>query len=209
MNGIIGKKVGMTRIFDERGRNIPVTVIEAGPCFVTQIKTDETDGYTAVQVGFDEVREKIITKPELGHLKGAGKVLRTLKEFRLDEVNDLKVGDEINVGIFEKGDIVAVTGRSKGKGFQGTMKRHNFSGGPATHGQKDRLRAPGSIGAGSSPSRVWKGMKMSGQMGNETVTVSNIEVIEIRSDKNILLVKGSVPGSRNGILQLIKAGDTE
>ncbi len=199
----------MTRIFDERGRNIPVTVIEAGPCFVTQIKTDETDGYTAVQVGFDEVREKIITKPELGHLKGAGKVLRTLKEFRLDEVNDLKVGDEINVGIFEKGDIVAVTGRSKGKGFQGTMKRHNFSGGPATHGQKDRLRAPGSIGAGSSPSRVWKGMKMSGQMGNETVTVSNIEVIEIRSDKNILLVKGSVPGSRNGILQLIKAGDTE
>ena len=199
----------MTRIFDERGRNIPVTVIEAGPCFVTQIKTDETDGYTAVQVGFDEVREKIITKPELGHLKGAGKVLRTLKEFRLDEVNDLKVGDEINVDIFEKGDIVAVTGRSKGKGFQGTMKRHNFSGGPATHGQKDRLRAPGSIGAGSSPSRVWKGMKMSGQMGNETVTVSNIEVIEIRSDKNILLVKGSVPGSRNGILQLIKAGDTE
>lgn len=199
----------MTRIFDERGRNIPVTVIEAGPCFVTQIKTDETDGYTAVQVGFDEVREKIITKPELGHLKGAGKVLRTLKEFRLNEINDLKVGDEINVGIFEKGDIVAVTGRSKGKGFQGTMKRHNFSGGPATHGQKDRLRAPGSIGAGSSPSRVWKGMKMSGQMGNETVTVSNIEVIEIRSDKNILLVKGSVPGSRNGILQLIKAGDTE
>ncbi|MCD6446807.1 MAG: 50S ribosomal protein L3 [Candidatus Marinimicrobia bacterium] len=209
MNGIIGKKVGMTRIFDERGRNIPVTVIEAGPCFVTQIKTDETDGYTAVQVGFDEVREKIITKPELGHLKGAGKVLRTLKEFRLDEVNDLKVGDEINVGIFAKGDIVAVTGTSKGKGFQGTMKRHNFSGGPATHGQKDRLRAPGSIGAGSSPSRVWKGMKMSGQMGNETVTVRNIEVIEIRSDKNILLVKGSVPGSRNGLLQLIKAGDTE
>jgi len=209
VNGIIGKKVGMTRIFDERGRNIPVTVIEAGPCFVTQIKTDETDGYTAVQVGFDEVREKIVTKPELGHLKGAGKVLRTLKEFRLNEVNDLKVGDEINVDIFEKGDIVAVTGRSKGKGFQGTMKRHNFSGGPATHGQKDRLRAPGSIGAGSSPSRVWKGMKMSGQMGNETVTVRNIEVIEIRSDKNILLVKGSVPGSRNGILQLIKAGDTE
>ena len=199
----------MTRIFDERGRNIPVTVIEAGPCFVTQIKTDETDGYTAVQVGFDEVREKIITKPELGHLKGAGKVLRTLKEFRLDEVNDLKVGDEINVDIFEKGDIVAVTGKSKGKGFQGTMKRHNFSGGPKSHGQKDRLRAPGSIGAGSSPSRVWKGMKMSGQMGNENVTVRNIEVVEIRPDKNILLVKGSVPGSRNGILQLVKAGDTE
>ncbi|MEA2076739.1 MAG: 50S ribosomal protein L3 [Candidatus Marinimicrobia bacterium] len=207
MNGIIGKKVGMTRIFDEWGRNIPVTVIEAGPCYVTQIKTDETDGYTAVQVGFDEVREKVVTKPELGHLKGAGKVLRTLKEFRLQEVNGLKIGDEINVEIFEKGDIVAVTGRSKGKGFQGTMKRHNFSGGPKSHGQKDRLRAPGSIGAGSSPSRVWKGMKMSGQMGDETVTVRNIEVVEIRPDKNILLVKGSVPGSRNGILQLVKLGD--
>lgn len=197
----------MTRIFDERGRNIPVTVIEAGPCYVTQIKTDETDGYSAVQVGFDEVREKVITKPELGHLKGAGKVLRTLKEFRFDELESVKVGDVINVDVFQKGDIVAVTGRSKGKGFQGTMKRHNFSGGPASHGQKDRLRAPGSIGAGSSPSRVWKGMKMSGQMGNETVTVRNIEVVEIRPDKNILLVKGSVPGSRNGIVQLVKAGD--
>lgn len=197
----------MTRIFDERGRNIPVTVIEAGPCYVTQIKTEEIDGYNAVQVGFDEVREKVVTKPELGHLKGAGKVLRTLKEFRLDEINGLKVGDTINVEIFEKGDIVSVTGKSKGKGFQGTIKRHNFSGGPKSHGQKDRLRAPGSIGAGSSPSRVWKGMRMSGQMGNETVTVRNIEVVEIRSDKNILLVKGSVPGSRNGIVQLVKAGE--
>ncbi len=209
MNGIIGKKIGMTRIFDEFGRNIPVTVIEAGPCYVTQIKTDETDGYTAVQVGFDEVREKVVTKPELGHLKSAGKVLRTLKEFRLEEVDGVKVGDVINVDIFEKGDIVAVTGKSKGKGFQGTMKRHNFSGGPKSHGQKDRLRAPGSIGAGSSPSRVWKGMRMAGQMGNETVTVRNLEVVEIRSDKNILLVKGSVPGSRNGIVQLVKAGDWE
>lgn len=197
----------MTRIFDERGRNIPVTVIEAGPCYVTQIKTDEKDGYTAVQVGYDEVREKVVTKPELGHLKGAGKVLRTLKEFRLDEINGLKVGDEISVDIFTKGDIVSVTGKSKGKGFQGTVRRHNFSGGPKSHGQKDRLRAPGSIGAGSSPSRVWKGMRMSGQMGNETVTVRNIEVVEIRPDKNILLVKGSVPGARNGILQLVKAGD--
>lgn len=197
----------MTRIFDERGRNIPVTVIEAGPCYVTQIKTEETDGYIAVQVGFDEVREKVVTKPELGHLKGAGKVLRTLKEFRLDEVNGLKVGDEINVEIFEKGDIVSVTGKSKGKGFQGTVKRHNFNGGPKSHGQKDRHRAPGSIGAGSSPSRVWKGMRMAGQMGNETVTVRNIEVVEIRPDKNILLVKGSVPGARNSIVQLVKAGD--
>lgn len=199
----------MTRIFDERGRNIPVTVIEAGPCYVTQIKTDETDGYTAVQVGFDEVREKVMSKPELGHLKGAGKVLRTLKEFRLEEIDGLKVGDVINVDIFEKGDIVAATGKSKGKGFQGPMKRHNFSGGPKSHGQKDRLRAPGSIGAGSSPSRVWKGMRMAGQMGNETVTVRNLEIVEVRSDKNILLVKGSVPGSRNGIVQLVKAGEWE
>ncbi|MBW6457874.1 MAG: 50S ribosomal protein L3 [FCB group bacterium] len=207
MNGIIGKKIGMTRIFDERGRNIPVTVIEAGPCYVTQIKTDETDGYTAVQIGFEEVREKLVTKPELGHLKGAGKVLRNLKEFRMTELNGLKVGDEVHVDIFKKGDIIAVTGTSKGKGFQGTVKRHNFSGGPKSHGQKDRLRAPGSIGASSSPSRVWKGMKMSGQMGNDTVTVRNIEVVEIRSDKNILLVKGSVPGSRNGIVQIVKSGE--
>ncbi len=196
----------MTRIFDERGRNIPVTVIEAGPCYITQIKKDETDGYTAVQVGFGEVREKKVSKPELGHLKAAGKVLRTLKEFRLEEVENLKVGDEIHVDIFNKGDVISITGKSKGKGFQGTVRRHNFSGGPKSHGQKDRLRAPGSIGASSSPSRVWKGMRMPGQMGNETVTVRNLEVMEIRPDKNILLVKGSVPGSRNGILQIVKGG---
>jgi large subunit ribosomal protein L3 len=197
----------MTRIFDERGRNIPVTVIEAGPCYVTQIKTAETDGYTAVQIGFEEVREKVVSKPELGHLKAAGKVLRNLKEFRVETVDDLKVGDEIHVDIFKKGDIISVTGRSKGKGFQGTVRRHNFNGGPKSHGQKDRLRAPGSIGASSSPSRVMKGMRMAGHMGDETVTVSNIEVVEIRPDKNILLLKGSVPGSRNGIIQIVKSGD--
>lgn len=197
----------MTRIFDERGRNIPVTVIEAGPCYVTQIKTAETDGYTAVQIGFEEVREKVVSKPELGHLKAAGKVLRNLKEFRVETVDDLKVGDEIHVDIFKKGDIISVTGRSKGKGFQGTVRRHNFNGGPKSHGQKDRLRAPGSIGASSSPSRVMKGMRMAGHVGDETVTVSNIEVVEIRPDKNILLLKGSVPGSRNGIIQIVKSGD--
>ncbi|MDD3715988.1 MAG: 50S ribosomal protein L3 [Candidatus Marinimicrobia bacterium] len=207
MNGIIGKKIGMTRIFDERGRNIPVTVVEAGPCYVTQIKTDETDGYTAVQIGFEEVREKVVTKPELGHLKAAGKVLRNLKEFRVEAVDGLKVGDEIHVDIFKKGDIISVTGRSKGKGFQGTVRRHNFNGGPKSHGQKDRLRAPGSIGASSSPSRVFKGMRMAGHMGDETVTVRNIEIVEIRPDKNIVLLKGSVPGSRNGIVQLVKSGD--
>lgn len=197
----------MTRIFDERGRNIPVTVVEAGPCYVTQIKTEETDGYTAVQIGFEEVREKVVTKPELGHLKATGKVLRNLKEFRVEAVDGLKVGDAIHVDIFKKGDIISVTGRSKGKGFQGTVRRHNFNGGPKSHGQKDRLRAPGSIGASSSPSRVFKGMRMAGHMGDETVTVRNIEIVEIRPDKNIVLLKGSVPGSRNGIVQLVKSGD--
>ncbi len=196
----------MTRIFDERGRNIPVTVIEAGPCYITQIKKDETDGYTAVQIGYEEVREKKVTKPELGHLKAAGKVLRNLKEFRLEDTEDLKIGDEIHVDIFNKGDVISITGKSKGKGFQGTVRRHNFSGGPKSHGQKDRLRGPGSIGASSSPSRVWKGMRMSGQMGDETVTVRNLEVVEIRPDKNIILVRGSVPGSRNGIVQIVKTG---
>lgn len=198
----------MTRIFDEYGRNIPVTVIEAGPCYVTQIKTESTDGYSALQVGFDEVREKSLNKPELGHLKGAGKVLRVLKEFHTDKPEDYKVGDTVNVDIFNRGDVLSVTGQSKGKGFQGAMKRHGFHGGPASHGQKDRLRAPGSIGASSSPSRVWKGMKMAGRTGNDTVTLKNVEVVEIRPEKNIICVKGSVPGGRNGILQLVKREDS-
>lgn len=207
MNGIIGKKIGLTRIFDENGRNIPVTVIEAGPCYVTQVKTDENDGYTAVQLGFEEIREKVLNKPRLGHLKKSGKVLRILKEFRETDVVGVEEGSEVTVDIFKPGDVIAVTGTSKGKGFQGGVKRHNFKGGPKTHGQSDRHRAPGSIGASSYPSRVWKGMRMAGQTGNSTVTVRNLKVIEINSERNLLLVKGSVPGARNGIVRIVKLED--
>ncbi len=207
MNGIIGRKIGLTRIFDQYGRNIPVTVIEAGPCYVTQIKTQEKDGYNAVQLGFEETREKVLNKPRLGHLKKSGKALRTLKEFRDFKADGLETGLEITVDIFKPGDVIAVTGTSKGKGFQGSIRRHGFRGGPKTHGQSDRLRAPGSIGASSSPSRVWKGMKMAGQMGNETVTIRNLKVVEINAEKNLLLVKGSVPGARNGIIRITKLED--
>ncbi|BFN37687.1 50S ribosomal protein L3 [Fidelibacter multiformis] len=207
MNGIIGRKIGLTRIFDQYGRNIPVTVIEAGPCYVTQIKTQDKDGYNAVQLGFEEAREKVLNKPRLGHLKKSGKALRVLKEFRDFEADGLKTGTEITVDIFKPGDVVAVTGTSKGKGFQGGVKRHGFRGGPKTHGQSDRLRAPGSIGASSSPSRVWKGMRMAGQMGNETVTIRNLRVVEVNTERNLLLVKGSVPGARNGIIRIMKLED--
>ena len=204
MSGIIGKKIGMTRIFDDFGMNIPVTVVEAGPCLVTQVKTTEVDGYSAIQLGFEEVREKISNKPKMGHLKKAGKVLRTLKEFKNFDQESVQIGDQINVTNFKVGDVVSVTGRSKGKGFQGGVKRHGFAGGPKTHGQSDRHRAPGSIGAGSSPSRVWKGMKMPGQMGNKNVTVSNLVVVSIDPEKNLLLLKGAVPGSRNGLLRIVR-----
>ncbi|MDD3806953.1 MAG: 50S ribosomal protein L3 [Candidatus Marinimicrobia bacterium] len=207
MNGIIGKKIGLTRIFDQHGRNIPVTVIEAGPCYVTQIKTQEKDGYNAVQLGFEEVREKVLNKPKLGHLKKSSKALRILKEFRDFNSNELQPGSEITVDIFKPGDIVSVTGKSKGKGFQGGVKRHGFRGGPKTHGQSDRFRAPGSIGASSSPSRVWKGMRMAGHMGNKTVTIRNMKVVEVNPEKNLLLVKGSVPGARNGIISITKLKD--
>lgn len=207
MNGIIGRKIGITRIFDQNGRNIPVTVIEAGPCYVTQIKTQDKDGYNAVQLGFEEIREKVLNKPRLGHLKKSGKTLRTLKEFRNFDVEGLETGIQITVEMFKPGDVVAVTGTSKGKGFQGGVKRHGFRGGPKTHGQSDRFRAPGSIGASSSPSRVWKGMKMAGQMGNETVTIRNLRIVEVNKEKNLLLVKGSVPGSRNGIIRITKLED--
>lgn len=204
MSGIIGKKIGMTRLFDETGRNIPVTVVEAGPCVVTQIKTVDSDGYDAVQLGFGEVKEKQANAPKLGHLKKAGKILKTLKEFKNISTDELKVGDEVNVSFFKRGDVINVTGKSIGKGFQGTVKRHNFAGGPKTHGQSDRLRAPGSIGASSYPSRVWKGMRMSGHMGNRTVTARNLTVVGIDVERNLLLIKGAVPGSRNGIIRIVK-----
>lgn len=206
MIGLIGRKIGMTRVFDEEGRDIPVTVIEAGPCYVTQIKTPEKDGYIAVQLGFKEKKEKRVTKPLLGHFRKAGvPPTYVLKEFRdFNGWESLKLGDRITVEVFSPGDLVNITGRSKGRGFAGVVKRHGFRGGPRTHGQSDRLRAPGSIGASSFPSRVFKGTRMAGRMGNRRVTVRNLEVVKVYPEKNLLLVKGAVPGARNGYLEIKK-----
>lgn len=195
---IIGKKVGMTQIFDENGRVIPVTVVEAGPCVVVQKKTVETDGYDAIQVGFGELREKLVNKPRKGHFAKAGVSLRrTLKEFRMEDVANYNVGDEIKVDTFEIGDKVDVSGVSKGKGFQGTIKRWNASRGPMSHGSKFH-RAPGSMGAASDPSRTFKNKRMPGHMGAKNTTVLNLEVVKIIPEKNIILIKGGIPGPNKG-----------
>ncbi|ELC8443685.1 50S ribosomal protein L3 [Clostridium perfringens] len=195
---IIGKKVGMTQIFDENGRVIPVTVVEAGPCVVVQKKTVETDGYDAIQVGFGELREKLVNKPRKGHFAKAGVSLRrTLKEFRMEDVASYNVGDEIKVDTFEIGDKVDVSGVSKGKGFQGTIKRWNASRGPMSHGSKFH-RAPGSMGAASDPSRTFKNKRMPGHMGAKNTTVLNLEVVKIMPEKNIILIKGGIPGPNKG-----------
>ena len=201
MVGILGKKLGMTQIFTEDGRAYPVTVIEAGPCCVVQVKTVDKDGYEAVKIGFLEVKEKRMNKPESGIFKKAGvKPCRILKEY---PISGLKVGEFVTVDRFAKGDKVSVSGVSKGKGFQGVMKRHNFSGGPGSHGSMFN-RAPGSIGASSYPSRVWKNQGMPGHMGSERVTVKNIEVVDIRTDQNLLLIKGAVPGGTGTIVEIKK-----
>ncbi len=195
---IIGKKVGMTQIFDENGRVIPVTVVEAGPCVVVQKKTVETDGYDAIQVGFGELREKLVNKPRKGHFAKAGVSLRrALKEFRMENVANYNVGDEIKVDTFEIGDKVDVSGVSKGKGFQGTIKRWNASRGPMSHGSKFH-RAPGSMGAASDPSRTFKNKRMPGHMGAKNTTVLNLEVVKIMPEKNIILIKGGIPGPNKG-----------
>jgi large subunit ribosomal protein L3 len=198
MSGIIGKKVGMTSIYDANGKNIPCTVIEAGPCVVTQVKTSETDGYNALQLGFGDQKEHRMNKPQMGHFKKSGSSpKKKIVEFRGFEA-EYALGSSISVDIFEEGEYVDVSGTSKGKGFQGVVKRHNFRGvGDATHGQHNRLRAPGSIGAASYPARVFKGMRMAGQMGNEKVKVTNLQVMKIFPEKNILVVKGAVPGAKN------------
>jgi large subunit ribosomal protein L3 len=213
MAAIIGKKLGMTQVFSEDGASVPVTVIEAGPCRVTAIRHGERDGYDAVQLGFDEVPERKLTKAELGHLKKAdAPPLRTLVEFRDAEVGGgasetegeaagPKLGDEVTVKDFEPGDRVKVSGISIGKGFQGTIKRHNFSRGPVTHGSHN-VRAPGSIGASADPARVFKGVRMPGQMGSATVTQRGLEVVEVDPERNLLLIRGSVPGSRNSTVQV-------
>lgn len=206
MVGIIGRKIGMTRVFDDAGKSIPVTVVVAGPCSVTQIKTEKTDGYDAVQIGFLDKKEKNTSKAELKHFAKAGvkpkKVVKEVKGFA--ETNKLKLGDSITVEIFEEGEGVSVTGFSKGKGFQGVVKRHGFKGGPKTHGQSDRLRAPGSIGQSAYPARVFKGVRMGGRMGNRKVTLKKKKIIKIDVEKNILMIKGPVPGPNSGLLLIRK-----
>ena len=205
MSGLIGKKVGMTSIFDENGKNIPCTVIEAGPCVVTQVRTEEVDGYNALQLGFDDKAEKRANKAEKGHFKKAGTdPKKRVVEFR-DFEGEYKLGDTIGVDLFQEGEFVDVVGTSKGKGYQGVVKRHGFGGvGQSTHGQHNRLRAPGSIGAASYPARVFKGMKMAGQMGAERVTVQNLRVLKVVPEKNLLVVKGCVPGHKNAYITIEK-----
>jgi large subunit ribosomal protein L3 len=207
MEGIIGKKIGMTRIFDQEGEAIPVTVIQAGPCPVIQVKTEDRDGYSAVQVGFGEKRKKLVTLPLLGHFdKAKVEPKRILKEIRTDAAEEFKAGQELKVDIFSVGDKVRVTGLSKGLGFQGGVRRHKFRGGPKTHGQSDRLRAPGSIGSSSYPSRVYKGQRMPGRMGRDKVTIKNLEVVGVDSERDLLLLKGAVPGKKNSYLTIRKKG---
>ena len=201
MVSILGKKLGMTQVYTEDGKALPVTVVEAGPCCVVQVKTLENDGYEAVKLGFLEIKEKKLKKPEAGVFKKAGvKPYRILREF---PIGGLQVGEFVTVEKFEKGDIVSVSGVSKGKGFQGVMKRHHFSGGPGSHGSMFN-RAPGSIGASSYPSRVWKNQGMPGHMGSEKVTVKNLEIVDIRADQNLLLIKGAVPGSIGTLIAIKK-----
>ncbi|HRR62672.1 MAG TPA: 50S ribosomal protein L3 [Paludibacteraceae bacterium] len=205
MPGLIGKKIGMTSVFSEDGKNVPCTVIEAGPCFVTQVKTKEKDGYEAVQLGFQTKNEKHTIKSEMGHFKAAGVLpQRHLVEFK-DFEKELKPGDVLTVEIFEENSYVDIIGTSKGKGYQGVVKRHNFSGvGETTHGQHNRQRAPGSLGASSFPSRVFKGMKMGGRMGGNRTTVQNLLVLKVIPEHNLLVVKGSIPGAKNSIVIINK-----
>jgi large subunit ribosomal protein L3 len=202
MKGILGKKIGMTRFFDETGIHVPATLIEAGPCTVVQVKTAKRDGYDAVQLGYQKKREKLVSKPMSGHFKKANvEPFRILKEFR-NFKGDVKEGDQVLVDMFSAGDVVSLTGFSKGRGFAGVVKRHGFSGGPKTHGQSNRLRAPGSIGQSAYPKRVFKGLKMPGHMGNKRITIRNLEILKVFPERNLLLIKGGVPGARNSIVEI-------
>jgi large subunit ribosomal protein L3 len=206
VSSILGKKIGMTSLFDENGEAVPCTVIEAGPCYVTQVRTQAKDGYDAIQLGFDEKKDRLVNKPLKGHFaKAATKAMRLMREFRGVNGTSMKTGDEVKVDMFAPGDIVDVSGKSKGRGFQGVVKRHHFSGvGMTTHGASDRVRAPGSIGGSSYPSRVFKGMRMGGRMGFERVTIKNLKVVKVIPESNILIIRGSVPGAINGYLEIVK-----
>jgi large subunit ribosomal protein L3 len=205
MSGLLGKKIRMTQVFDDTGRSIPVTVINAGPCYVSQIKTVDKDGYRAVQIGYMDLKEKHTNKPISGHLKKADlKPLKYLREFDLPLNEEVNVGDELKVDMFQEGEEVLITGNAKGRGFQGVMKRHGFHGAQKTHGQSDRMRAPGSIGQSSDPSRVIKGMKMGGKMGNNRVTIPLTEVVKIDPERNLIFIKGPVPGGPNTLIEIKK-----
>lgn len=203
IQGLIGRKLGMTQVFDDRGVVHPVTVVEAGPCVVTQIKTEEKDGYEALQLGF--LLDERLNKPERGHRQASGFMSRHLREVKARDISDYSVGQVLNADIFAEGELVDVTGTSKGRGFQGGVKRHGFAGGPKTHGQSDRHRAPGSIGSSATPGRVFKGMRMAGHMGNDRVTVQNLKVIRVDTERNLLLIEGSVPGPNQGLLIIRRA----
>ena len=203
LKSFLGKKIGMTQVFNDAGQVVPVTIIEAGPCAVTQIRTPEKDGYAAVQLGFGRVRRP--NRPEAGHLRGS-QIGRRLQEVPADDIGGYEVGQLVSVDIFEAGEIVDVSGRSKGRGFAGTMKRHGFGGGPRTHGQSDRSRAPGSIGGGTTPGKVFKGLKMAGHMGNRRVTSKGLEVVRVDAERNLLMVKGGIPGAPNSPITIRKTG---
>jgi large subunit ribosomal protein L3 len=230
IRGLLGRKKGMTQVFSPNGEVIPVTVIQVGPCIVTQVRTMDRDGYEAVQIGFEEVPNRKLTKPQTGHLASAyelfkqseiassldvylgqeGKSVRHLREFPVESIADHKIGDVIDINMFTPGQRIDVVGTSKGRGFAGVVKRHGFRGGPRTHGQSDRVRAPGSIGGGTTPGRVWKGQRMAGRMGNKRITIQNLEVVEVIADKHLILIRGSVPGPYNVLLQIkhaVKAGN--
>ena len=201
LHGLLGRKLGMTTVFTERGEAVPVTVVEAGPNVVTQIRTADRDGYEAVQLGFGEVPQRKLSKPVQGQMQN-NMWVRYLREMPADDVAEHTPGDVVDVDLFNANDLVDVTGWSKGRGFQGVVRRHGFAGGPRTHGQSDRLRAPGSIGAGTSPGRVWKGMRMAGRMGNQRKTVQRLRVVRVDAERHLLLIRGSVPGAKNGLLYI-------
>jgi large subunit ribosomal protein L3 len=201
--GLLGNKIGMTQIFDESGNIIPVTILKVGPCVITQVKTENLDGYKAVQVGYSNVSSKTLTQPELGHLQKSNiQALKYLKEFRVDNENDFEVGQILKVDLFSPGQVVTVKGKTIGKGFAGLQKRHNFSRGPMTHGSKNH-RAPGSIGMGTTPGRVLPGKKMAGQLGNKITTIKKLKVVQLNLEENILVIKGSVPGKPGNLLSIV------
>jgi large subunit ribosomal protein L3 len=210
IKGILGKKLGMTQVFASTGEVVPVTVVEAGPCVVTQVKTKENDGYEAVQIGFAEAKR--LNKPEKGHLEQQARAeqiklppFSNLREFRVEKASEHKVGEKVDASVFKAGDIVDVVGISKGKGFAGVVKRHHFAGGPKTHGQSDRHRAPGAIGSGTTPGRIYRGKRMAGRMGNDRVTAQNVKVVEADAERNLILIRGSVPGGVNGLVLIKKS----